>query len=65
MLDLLLLGLIPGTQIQISFGAWLVCLAIIIEMAGLYYIQSRLRPVLVASVYISSWRAIRTTSRLA
>ncbi len=66
MVDLLFLGFIPGTHIQISFEVWLLCLALVAEIVGSYYIQVRLRPVLTASIYISAWRATRAaTSRLA
>jgi hypothetical protein len=47
MYSFLVLGLIPGTDIQINFWAWIVI------MIGLLYAGHRLRPRLTA--YISRW----------
>jgi hypothetical protein len=65
MIDLLLLGIIPGTQIQITFGGWLTLLAVVVEVVLMRYLHVRKRPLLTAVVYFSAWRAVRATGRMA
>lgn len=41
MQTLLVLGIIPGTNIQINFQTWLIMLTLIVMMACRNYLQSR------------------------
>jgi hypothetical protein len=57
MADFLLLGLVPGTHIQITFTAWLYCLIILVMVAASIYLKIRKQPFLTASIYFAAWQA--------
>lgn len=56
MADFLLLGLIPGTHIQITFNTWLYAFIVLVIISRLSSLV-RKRPLLIASIYAASWRA--------
>lgn len=59
MADLLLLGQIPGTRIQITFDAWLYCLLIVLAIYSVYFVATRKHPLVMMSTYYASWQAAR------
>lgn len=63
MVDLIFLGIIPGTHIQVTFGTWLYSLGILVMSYGIYYlvtdrhIHSRAR--VYAALVLAVWRFSR------
>lgn len=41
MVDLIFLGMIPGTHLQVTFGTWLYCTGVLLVLFGIYYLIAR------------------------
>lgn len=63
MIDFLFLGIIPGTHIQITFGMWMITLAVFVSTWAISYALLRIHPLrkvrMTVSTYKSSWDAKR------
>lgn len=57
MQELLVLGLVPGTNIQITFGAWVVVMCI---LAGVFFTNFARREHLFASLIITAYLVQQT-----
>jgi hypothetical protein len=63
MADFLLLGIVPGTRIEITFEIWLLCIELAILSVFIVYVHFGRKTFQYAryyfSVYVSAWRAKR------
>jgi len=57
MADFLLLGIVPGTRIQITFVTWLCSLALLAIGTFIVYMTHGKHPLFVVTVYFAAWRA--------
>lgn len=65
MADFLLLGIVPGTSIQITFITWLYSLALLTIGMLIISVTYKKQPLFVAAVYFAAWRARSKSAQLA